>query len=233
DVEAVRVGILPGSALLKSDKQPAGYERDDPAVEGPVPISPGMHFAPGGRADMPHLVIVDVEMLLTLPAHRLAHCVWPSPDSCSWDVQWAQRVASTGTFWRQYGQSFSVGAFGASGFGRLSALTPFTMRKIQNAIIRKLMTVLTNWPYAMTGTPFATAAASDSGLLPSRAMNRSVKLAPPRIRPIGGIMTSLTSEVTIPPKAEPMTTPTARSMTLPRMANVLNSSIIFTGIRSF
>ena len=41
--------------------------------------------------------------------------------------------------------------------------------------------------------------------------------------PTGGMMTSLTSEVTIVPKAAPMMTPTARSTTLPRIANSLNS----------
>src|SRR5215218_8618262 len=41
--------------------------------------------------------------------------------------------------------------------------------------------------------------------------------------PIGGMMTSSTSEVTILPKAAPMITPIARSRTLPRTANSLNS----------
>ncbi|OIQ69633.1 hypothetical protein GALL_487640 [mine drainage metagenome] len=34
---------------------------------------------------------------------------------------------------------------------------------------------------------------------------------------------SFTNEVTMPPNAAPMTTPTARSTTLPRIANSLNS----------
>src|SRR6185503_14559505 len=46
---------------------------------------------------------------------------------------------------------------------------------------------------------------------------------PPSSRPIGGIRMSLTREVTIVPNAAPMITPTARSTTLPRMMNVLNS----------
>src|SRR2546425_402239 len=54
-------------------------------------------------------------------------------------------------------------------------------------------------------------------------MKKSLKSTPPRSRPIGGIRTSLTSEVTIVPNAAPMITPTARSTTLPRMTNVLNS----------
>src|SRR5947207_527173 len=54
-------------------------------------------------------------------------------------------------------------------------------------------------------------------------MKKSLKSTPPRSRPIGGIRTSLTSEETILPNAAPMITPTARSTTLPRMANSLNS----------
>ena len=41
--------------------------------------------------------------------------------------------------------------------------------------------------------------------------------------PINGISTSSTNEVTILPKAPPMITPTAMSITLPFMANSLNS----------
>src|SRR5882724_7427209 len=54
-------------------------------------------------------------------------------------------------------------------------------------------------------------------------MKKSLKSTPPRSRPIGGITTSFTSEVTMPPNAAPMITPIARSTTLPRMMNVLNS----------
>ena len=42
-------------------------------------------------------------------------------------------------------------------------------------------------------------------------------------RPIGGITTSDTNDVTIFPNAPPMITPTAMSITLPLRANVLNS----------
>src|SRR5258705_5656649 len=52
---------------------------------------------------------------------------------------------------------------------------------------------------------------------------RSLKLMLPINRPIGGMMTSATSELTILPNAAPITTPTARSMTLPFIANSLNS----------
>src|SRR5690242_14996490 len=43
---------------------------------------------------------------------------------------------------------------------------------------------------------------------------------------MSGITISATSELTIPPNAAPMITPTARSTTLPRIANFLNSSSI-------
>jgi hypothetical protein len=46
---------------------------------------------------------------------------------------------------------------------------------------------------------------------------------------MGGMITSATSELTIFPNAPPMMTPTARSTTFPRMANVLNSFIIDMG----
>ena len=52
-----------------------------------------------------------------------------------------------------------------------------------------------------------------------------VKSTPPMIREMIGIMMSLTRELTIEVKAEPTTTPMARSMTLPRLMNSLNSSM--------
>lgn len=45
-------------------------------------------------------------------------------------------------------------------------------------------------------------------------------------QPNGGITTSFTSELTILPKAPPIITPTAISITLPRIANFLKSSFI-------
>ena len=44
--------------------------------------------------------------------------------------------------------------------------------------------------------------------------------------PMIGMMMSATSDVTIAPNAAPMITPTARSTTLPRIANFLKSSSI-------
>src|SRR5580658_6202076 len=55
-------------------------------------------------------------------------------------------------------------------------------------------------------------------------MNTLVKSTPPMNTPMMGVMTSLTRLVTIAPNAAPMITPTARSITLPRAMNALNSS---------
>ena len=52
-----------------------------------------------------------------------------------------------------------------------------------------------------------------------------VKSAPPPMRLTSGMMMSLTSEVTMAEKAAPITTPTARSITLPWLIKVLNSLI--------
>ena len=65
------------------------------------------------------------------------------------------------------------------------------------------------------------------GVSPSAAFSATasaLKFTPPSSMPSGGISTSLTNEVTILPNAAPITTPTARSTTLPRIANFLNSS---------
>ena len=51
------------------------------------------------------------------------------------------------------------------------------------------------------------------------------------MRPMIGMMMSLTSESTILPKAAPMITPMARSTTLPRIANFLNSWSIVPSMR--
>jgi hypothetical protein len=54
-------------------------------------------------------------------------------------------------------------------------------------------------------------------------MNRLLKSTWPSSSPIGGIITSSTSELTTLPKAMPMMTPTARSTTFPLTANSRNS----------
>src|SRR5678815_1543287 len=75
----------------------------------------------------------------------------------------------------------------------------------------------------MVAAPAFCASASD-GYVPSPSTtNRLEKSTPPSALPIGGIMMSLTSDVTIAPKAAPMMTPMARSTALPLRANSLNS----------
>src|SRR3989442_15541215 len=54
-------------------------------------------------------------------------------------------------------------------------------------------------------------------------MKRLENSALPRSRPIGGMRRSPTNDDTILPKAAPMITPIARSTTLPRRMNCLNS----------
>jgi len=63
--------------------------------------------------------------------------------------------------------------------------------------------------------------------VPDKLMKRLEKSTLCRARPIGGRMTSVTSELAILAKDPPMTIPTAISITLPRMANFLNSPMMF------
>ncbi len=94
----------------------------------------------------------------------------------------------------------------------MTLLTALTSRKMISAMIRKLITAVMNLPYAMWA--------------PLISSTKSLKSMPPKIPRIGEMMSSV-SEVTIAPNAPPMITPTARSMTLPRMMNSLNSFTIF------
>src|SRR6266404_1105603 len=61
-------------------------------------------------------------------------------------------------------------------------------------------------------------------------MNQLLKSSPPKTRLMTGMIRSLTSESTSRPKAAPMMTPTARSTTLPLIANSRNSFMIATAI---
>src|SRR5207244_4357996 len=58
---------------------------------------------------------------------------------------------------------------------------------------------------------------------PDNVTNRSSKLTRPSTSPIGGIRMSFTNDVTMAPKAAPITTATARSTTLPRIRNARKS----------
>src|SRR6266850_4124520 len=63
-------------------------------------------------------------------------------------------------------------------------------------------------------------------------MNKAEKSTCPSKAPIGGMMMSSTKDETIFPKDAPIMTPTAKSMTFPRIANSLNSfSMVFLLVR--
>ena len=122
---------------------------------------------------------------------------------------------------------------GAASCFRFSLFRPRMTRKIANATITKSSTVLMKMPYLMIGAPAASASATLAKVEPIvRFTNKLLKSTLPISNPIGGMMTSLTSDVTILPNAAPMMMPTAMSMTLPRIANSLNSfSIVVSPLR--
>jgi hypothetical protein len=100
-------------------------------------------------------------------------------------------------------------------------------RKTAKATMRNVMIVLMKTPKLIDVAPAAFAAARDSygggAFAPSfRTINRFEKSTLPRRRPIGGMITSATSELMMVPKAAPMM-PTAISATFPRITNSLNS----------
>ena len=78
--------------------------------------------------------------------------------------------------------------------------------------------------------PYRTATSVDASITPSapataclRTIFQLLKSMPPVRTEMRGMITSFTREVEILPKAPPMMTPTAMSMTLPRAMKVLNS----------
>ena len=101
--------------------------------------------------------------------------------------------------------------------------TSLTRRKITNAIIRKSIVTAIKLPYVRIAAPTSVASSIVAYSPPSSATNFVAKSLPFVIRPIRGITRSLTTDVTIFWKAPPMITPTARSITLPRIAKSLNS----------
>ena len=112
--------------------------------------------------------------------------------------------------------SLSVGPDGAAGAaGFLSLLIGFTTKKnIANATMIKLMRIVRNEPYFI---------ATSFQVTPWRFHTSAEKSTFPKANPIAGIIRSSTREVTIFPNAAPITTQTARSTTLPFIANSLNS----------
>ena len=114
-----------------------------------------------------------------------------------------------------------AGSAGASASGLApmarSLFNPFTTIKITNAMIMKFRTWAKKVPKFKEG-----------GFSPeASAKFHSSKLIPPVIIEIRGITMSLTRELTMPVNAAPIIIPTARSMTLPREMNSLNSPINF------
>src|SRR5262249_18003797 len=84
-----------------------------------------------------------------------------------------------------------------------------TMKNSTVPMIRKLTRAVMNFPYRTTPLP--------------RSNVRSLKLGLPNTAPITAMITSFTSDDTTRPNAMPMTTATARSITLPRSRNFLRS----------
>src|SRR5574337_1840854 len=79
----------------------------------------------------------------------------------------------------------------------------------------------------MVAAPAALAAASVGWAPPERSTKRLEKSTLPTKRPTGGMRISFTKELTILPKAAPIMIPIAMSRTFPRIANSLNSFIIY------
>lgn len=105
------------------------------------------------------------------------------------------------------------------------------MRKTTKAMMRKLTVFWMKLPYFRVA-PFSPP--KKLGIVTERV----VKLKPPPMRLTIGMMMSLTTEFTMAVKAEPITTPTARSMTLPRLMNSVNSflkepPLVFNFLRFF
>ena len=93
------------------------------------------------------------------------------------------------------------------------------MINITNAIIRKSKTDCKNTPYLTSALP--------------TVILKSVKLTPPIKIPISGVKIFSTRLETIFPKAAPIITPNAISITLPLAINSLNSSKKFFILSSF
>ena len=132
-----------------------------------------------------------------------------------------------------------VGTAGEASSCRLTLLMFRMGRKTAKTTMRNVMIVLMKTPWLIDVAPAAFAASRDSygggAFAPSfRTINRFEKSTLPRRRPIGGIITSATSELTMVPKAAPTIMPTAISTTLPRfhhnlfeLFQYLSSSFLF------
>src|SRR3989339_1266080 len=128
-------------------------------------------------------------------------------------VQCEQRLASIGTSLRHSVHFLVVGSAGSSFLERERAISKFigltTKKKTEPDTSKKEMRLFIKCPYKK--------------LLPLIVNTRPLKSGVLAIAPISGVRISATRDETIVPKAAPMTTPTARSTTLPRSKNCLNS----------
>src|ERR1039458_1991327 len=124
-------------------------------------------------------------------------------------AQCAQRRASMGISLRHSGHFLVVGSGGGSFREReMIAFTGTTMKKYTAAAInRNEIRALKKLPTINLLPCTSTAKAENSGL--------------PAMAAINGVSRSFTIEVTTVPNAAPITTPTARSTTLPRRMNCL------------
>jgi len=106
--------------------------------------------------------------------------------------------------------------FDASRWSR-SLLIVLTSMNTTKAMTKKSMTFWMKTPYMM-------ATSADCSVASAMMIFKSTKLTPPRINPMKGIRMSFTKEFTMAVNAPPIMIPTARSITLPREMNFLNSA---------
>ena len=97
----------------------------------------------------------------------------------------------------------------------------FTNENTTRATNKKFRRFCSNLPYIIATSGVILPAISV--LAGCKTKRKSAKFTFPISRPIGGIITSFTSELTMPVKAEPMIMPTDKSITLPLEMKVLNS----------
>ena len=91
-------------------------------------------------------------------------------------------------------------------------------------MMMKLSVTVRKLPQPMTAPCFFASARLSAVTFEDSGRKWLEKSSPPVTAPMMGVMTSPTSEFTIDENAAPMITPMARSTTLPRNANFLNSS---------
>ena len=103
-----------------------------------------------------------------------------------------------------------------------------TSMKITNARMTNVTIAVTKLPQARMFAPAARAATSDvpEVTVPLSTAYLFEKSTPPVAAPTSGMIRSSVNELTILPNPAPMITPTARSRTLPRIRNALNSLIM-------